>query len=97
MSDRHEITCPCCSTILTVDAATGEILAEERPKVDHDQSFEDAMKSVKSGASRRDEAFSKAFDRTQNLDDLLQKKFEEAKKKAAKDKTKKPHNPMDMD
>ena len=72
-------------------------LAEERPEVDHDQSFEDAMKSVEGGASRRDEAFSKAFDRTQNLDDLLQKKFEEAKKKAAKDKSKKPFNPMDMD
>ena len=55
------------------------------------------MKSVESGASRRDDAFSKAFDRTQNLDDLLQKKFEEAKKKAAKDKSDKPFNPMDMD
>ena len=97
MPDRHAIICPCCSTKLTVDAATGEILAEERPAVDHEKSFEDAMQSVRSGASRRDEAFSKAFDRTQNLDDLLQKKFEEAKKKAAKDKSKKPVNPMDMD
>ena len=97
MADRHEITCPCCNTKLTVDAASGEILAEERPAVDHAKNFDDAMKSVESGASRRDEAFSKAFDRTQNLDDVLQKKFEEAKKKAAKDKSDKPFNPMDMD
>jgi len=97
MADRHEITCPCCNNKLTVDAATGEILAEERPAVDHAKNFDDAMKSVESGASRRDEAFSKAFDRTQNLDDLLEKKFEEAKKKAAKDKSNKPVNPMDME
>ena len=97
MADRHEITCPCCNTKLTVDAATGEILAEERPAADHAKSFDDAMKKVEGGVSRRDEAFSKAFDRTQNLDDVLQKKFEEAKKKAAKDDSKKPFNPMDMD
>ena len=97
MSDRHEITCPCCSTKLTVDAATGEILAEERPEADHAKTFDEAMSGVKGGASRREEAFSKAFDRTQNLDDLLQKKFEEARKKAAKDKSKKPRSPFDMD
>lgn len=97
MADRHEITCPCCHTKLTVDASSGEILAEERPPADHAKTFDDAMQSVKSGASRRAEAFSKAFDRTQNLDDLLQKKFEEAKKKAAKDDSKKPVNPMDLD
>jgi hypothetical protein len=97
MADRHELICPCCATKLTVDAATGEILAEERPKMDAKQSFDDAMNQVKGGAKRREDAFEKAFDRTQNLDDLLSKKFEEAKKKADKDKDKKPHRPFDFD
>ncbi len=97
MPDRHDIVCPCCSTKLTVDAATGEILAEERPKVDHQKTFEDAVSDVRSGADRREEAFAKAFDRTQHLDDLLNKKFEEARKKAAKDKSKKPRSPFDLD
>ena len=96
MDGPHRIVCPCCSTKLTVDAATGEILSEERPKPDHDASFEEAMKNVKSGSQRREEAFSKAFQRTKNLDDLLGKKFEEAKKKAAEDD--KPwRNPLDND
>ena len=96
MADRVEVECPCCSTRLTVDVATGEILSEERPKPDATKTFQDAMGKVQSGASRRDDAFSKAFDRTQNLDDLLEKKFEEARKKAKKDKSK-PRNPFDLE
>jgi hypothetical protein len=97
MADRVDVECPCCGTKLTVDAATGEILAEERPKLDANRTFEDAMTSVRSGAEKREHAFSKAFDRTRKLDDLLDKKFEEARKKAAKDKSKKPRSPFDLD
>jgi hypothetical protein len=96
MSDRVETVCPCCSTRLVVDTDTGEVLAEERPKVDHKKSFDDAMSKVKGGEARRKEAFDKAFDRTQHQEDLLQKKFEEAQKKAAKDKSK-PIKPFDLD
>ena len=55
------------------------------------------MSVVRSGAARREDAFSKAFTRTKNLDDILQKKFEEAKRKAADDPAKKPRNPLDFD
>jgi hypothetical protein len=96
MKDRLEITCPCCSTRLVVDAASGEILAEERVTQDHAQTFERALTDVHSGSKRREEAFSKAFERTQRLDDLLNKKFEEAKKKAA-DTPQKPRSPFDLD
>ncbi|MCP3978345.1 MAG: hypothetical protein GY716_03295 [bacterium] len=96
MKDRVDVVCPCCSTKLAVDTDTGEILSEERPKVDHEKTFETAMHQVEGGAKRREDAFDKAFNRTQKLDDLLDKKFEEAKKKAAKD-DKKPFNPLDAD
>ena len=97
MSDSLEILCPCCSTKLKVDVKTGEILSEERPKPDHSKTFEDAMDQVRGGSKRRQDAFDKAFDRTQHLDEVLSKKFEEAKKKAAKDKSSKPRSPFDMD
>ncbi len=96
MSGKHRIVCPCCSTTLVVDASTGEILSEERPKADAGATFERAMQDVRSGSVRREEAFSKAFEKTRRLDDLLEKKFEEAKRKAADDKT--PfRNPLDND
>ncbi len=96
MDGDLNIHCPCCATRLVVDRATGEILSEERPKADHARDFDEALKDFKGGAKRREDAFSKAFDKTQKLDDLLDKKFEEAKKKAAKDDSK-PFNPFDMD
>lgn len=96
MDARHRIVCPCCSTTLTVDAETGEILSEERPKADTAASFDQAMSAVRSGSARREEAFSKAFQKTRNLDDILQKKFEEAKKKAAEDDAP-PRNPFEAD
>jgi len=96
MAERVELQCPCCSTKLVVDVASGEILSEERPKHDAQASFERAMSDVRTGSRRREDAFAKAFDRTKNLDDLLEKKFEEAQKKAAKDKSK-PKTPFDMD
>ena len=96
MADRVDIVCPCCATKLVVETKSGEILSEERPKRDTDATFEDAMKTVRSGASRREQAFSKAVDRTRSLDDLLEKKFEEARKKAAKNESK-PRSPFDFD
>jgi hypothetical protein len=97
VSGTVRLDCPCCGTKLVVDAATGTILSEERSKADPGASFEKALADVHSGAERREDAFSKAFDRTKNLDDLLQKKFEEAKRKAAEDKSVKPRNPLDFD
>jgi hypothetical protein len=98
MADRVDIVCPCCETRLVADVETGEILSEERPKKDLEKSFSAAMNKVRSGESRREEAFSKAYERTQKLDTLLDKKFEEARKKAKDDDSgEKPHNPMDWD
>jgi hypothetical protein len=97
MADRVQVECPCCRTKLTVDSDSGEILAEERPKQDLTKSFEDAMTHVRAGSDKREEAFSKAFDRTRKLDDLLDKKFEEARKKAEKEPSEKPHSPFDLD
>ena len=96
MKDRVETVCPCCDTRLIVDTGSGEILAEERPKADPNKTFETAMGQVREGANRRSDAFSKAFERTQNLEDVLEKKFDEARKKAKKDPGK-PFNPLDAD
>jgi hypothetical protein len=97
VSGKVQVDCPCCKTKLVVDVATGVVLSEERPKTDLSATFDQAMTDVKSGAARREDAFSKAFDRTKNLDDLLQKKFDEARRKAASEPDTKPKNPLDLD
>ena len=96
MADRLKVECPCCGNQLVVDSDSGDVLAEERPRPDHDKTFETAVTQIRSGGKRRDEAFAKAFDRTRRLEDVLEKKFEEARKKASKD-DRPPRNPLDLD
>jgi hypothetical protein len=91
------VTCPCCGDVLTVDATTGDVLAEQRPIPKSTKSFDEALGDVRGGEARRQDIFEKAFDRTRRLDDILDKKFEEARKKAAEDPNKKPTNPFDLE
>ncbi len=97
MKDSVTVQCPCCDTRLKVDVATEAILSEERPKKSSEQTFDEALQNVRSGADRRQDAFDRAFTQQKNMDDLLEKKFAEAKEKAKKSKDEKPINPMDYD
>jgi hypothetical protein len=92
-----QVTCPCCGDVLTVDAVTGDVLAEARPQPKPILSFDDALGNVRGGEARRQDIFDQAFDRTRRLNDVLDRKFEEAKKKAAADPNKKPTNPFDRE
>lgn len=78
-----EVKCPCCSTKLTVDVESAEILIEERPK----RSGVDWNEALAAGDRRKSEAeqaFARGIERERNADDLLEKKFREALKKADK-------------
>ena len=96
MSATVDVLCPCCGNRMKVDAATGGILSEERPAPKSTKTFEQALTEVEGGAQKREDAFSKAADRTRNMQDLLDKKFEEARKKAADDSSR-PMNVFDLD
>lgn len=78
-----EIRCPCCRTKLTVDAASGEILLEERPKRSG-VSWEDALQAGRKRSAEAEEQFRRNIERERHADELLEKKFREALKKADK-------------
>ncbi len=78
-----EITCPCCSAVLKVDAPSRAVIwhtAPARPKTFAD--FEEAARAMKDQDSRRESIFRQAVDAEKNKADLLEKKFQEAMKKA---------------
>ena len=54
MADRVKVTCPCCRTRLTVDTATGEILARTRPGKNASRTLEDALKGERDSGGHRD-------------------------------------------
>ena len=91
-----EVVWPCCETRLLVDAATGVILREDRKKGPK-KSFEAALDEEKARKAASDELFGKALKSQKDQQDLLERKFQEAMKKAAEEPDEKPPHPMDWD
>jgi len=87
---RLEILCPCCETRLVVDAATGVVLSEERPKRAPLKSFDQAVAEVRGAREKADKDFAARMDNAKHEKDILAKKFEEALKKAEKNKDEPP-------
>ena len=78
-----EITCPCCSAVLKVDPESKGVIAHTaavKPKMFAD--MEEAARAMKEQDSRRDSIFRQSVEAQRNASDLLEKKFQEAVKKA---------------
>ena len=84
--DSLHIKCPCCTTKLVVDAATGDILHEERPKK-AEVTWDHALKAGQDKQAEAEAMFNEGMDRERRSDDILSKKFEEALKRADKSDT----------
>ncbi len=81
-----ELTCPCCSTKLVVDGATGDILHEERPKKSA-VNWDRALRVGKDKQNAAEALFNAGMDREHRADEILEKKFKEALKRADKSDT----------
>lgn len=78
-----EVTCPCCRTKLTIDADSGEILLQERPKT-AGLSWDEALAASATNRSEAEKLFDRGLERERNADEILEKKFREALKRADK-------------
>lgn len=95
---KFEIVCPCCDTRLVVDAATGVILSEDRPKKAPEKSFDQALSEVRGAKEKADREFSKKMEQSKHEKEILAKKFDEAMKKAEKNKDEPlPPRPFEFD
>ncbi len=78
-----EITCPCCTAVLKVDPATRAVISHTAPiKPKTFADLDEAARALKDQDSRRESIFRQAVDAEKNKADLLEKKFQEAMKKA---------------
>ena len=78
-----EIHCPCCGALMKVDAGLKQVISHTppaRPKTFQD--FEEAARSMREQDSRRESIFQQSVEAEKNKADLLNKKFEEALKRA---------------
>jgi hypothetical protein len=82
-SEPFEVGCPCCNAVLKVDPDTKAVLshvAAVKPKMFND--FEAAAKAMREQEGRKESIFRQAVDAQKNNASLLEKKFQEAVKKA---------------
>ncbi len=96
MSRKLKITCPCCDTLLTIDPESGSILLEERRHHREHQSLDEALGQVKAQRKEAEAKLARAVDENRRRAEILEKKFEEARKKAA-ETDEPPPRPFDAD
>lgn len=96
MARTLNLVCPCCDTLLVVDPATGAILREERRARREFQTLDDALDQVKSQHRDAQTRLNRAMQEARNREEILEKKFEEARRKAA-ESDEPPPRPFDGD
>ena len=98
-STTFEVTCPCCNAVLKIDSGTKAVIAHTaavKPKTFND--MEEAARAMKEQDSRRDSIFRQSLEAQKNAADLLEKKFQEAVRKAKESPdTGKPIRDFDLD
>ncbi len=97
--ETFEVTCPDCGGVLKVDPVTRSILTHtSAPKK---RTFEDlgsAARALKEQEARRDSLFAQSVQAEKHRDDLLDKRFAEALKKAKETPlTEKPLRDFDLE
>lgn len=94
MPEALDVACPCCGTLLKVDPDSGAVVWADRKKAPP-KDLDDLVDRVRSQKSVLDEKFARSVQQTRNAREVLEKKFEEARKRAAADPSGRPPNPFD--
>lgn len=92
-----EVACPCCEAKLTVDVELGVVLAHTVPvKAAPDVDISDAARILADQAQKREDKFRDSWMAESQKEDVLNRKFEEALKKAKDQPAEKPLRDFDL-
>jgi hypothetical protein len=95
-SSRFTIICPCCEAKLAIDVQTGALISHEE-KAKPLASFDEMVKGLDKQKQMREQIFAQELSSMKDRDRILEEKFQEAMKRAEKDKDKPYRNPLDID
>src|SRR3954468_11739579 len=96
--ELFEVDCPHCHAVLKVDAETKSVIAHTppvAPKMFAD--FEAAASAMREQEGRRESLFRQSVEAEKNKASVLEKKFQEAVKKAKETPDTKPIRDFDLD
>ena len=97
LTSEFEVTCPCCSASLVVDANLKRVVRHTEPPSGPKPELDDAQRILAEQAARREAIFQQSFAAEQGRDDALSKRFEEALKQARNEPVSKPTRDFDLD
>jgi hypothetical protein len=93
-----EVACPDCGALMKIDAATGAVVSHTpAPRKRTFEDLETAAKAMREHDERKESIFRQSVDAERNKDDLLEKKFAEALRKAKDAPEGKPLREFDLD
>ena len=94
-----EVPCPDCGAMLKIDVATRTVIAHTpAPRKKTFEDFEAAARSMREQEGRKESLFRQAVDAEKNKNEVLEKKFAEALRKAKESPdTGKPLRDFDLD
>lgn len=94
MPEALDVLCPCCGAQLKVDPETSAVVWADKKK-EPVKDFDDLLNKVSSQKGVLDEKFARSVQQNRNQREILEKKFEEARKRAAENPNVRPPNPFD--
>jgi hypothetical protein len=93
-----EVTCPCCQSKLTVDPELSVVLSHVAPpRAAPDVDISDAARILAEQARKREDKFRDSWEAESKKEDVLNRKFEEALKKAKDQPAEKPMRDFDLE
>ena len=95
-TSRFTVICPCCEATLNIDSQTGAILSHEE-KSKPLASFDEMVKGLDKQKQVREQIFTQELNSMKDRDRILEEKFQDAMKRAEKEKGKPYLNPLDID
>lgn len=96
--EPFEIVCPCCQAKLRVDPELQAVLSFEPPPEERRiKNLSDGVKGLKDEAAQRQARFEESLKAEKQKKNLLDKKFQEALKKAKDEPITKPMRDIDLD
>ena len=96
--ETFEVACPDCGAMIIIDAATGVVVSHTpAPRKRMFEDLETAAKAMRERDERAESIFRQSVDAEKNKEDLFEKKFAEALRKAKDAPEGKPLREFDLD
>jgi hypothetical protein len=94
-----EVSCPCCEAKLTVDPSLKAVIGHELPAkpAGPTKDLKAAMEALKGEAEKRRAQFQQAAEAEKGKSKVLDKRFQEALKKAKDEPLERPTRDIDLD